>query len=66
VLFPGEKRKGQIKRKDGLLLLTFGGDKKLERLTLGTDGRLFIEHYDPGYGFPEKKANDIGIGVREK
>ena len=49
-----------------MLLLTFEGDDKLEWLTLGTDGRLFVEHYDPKGNFPEKKATHIGIGVREK
>jgi hypothetical protein len=61
-----EKLKGQIKRKNGMLLLTFEGDGKVERLTLGTDGRLFIEHYDPKENFPEKKATWIGIGIRQK
>ncbi len=61
-----EKLKGQITRKDGMLLLTFEDDGKLERLTLGTDGRLFVEHYDPKENFPEKKANLMGIGIRQK
>ena len=39
---------------------------ELERLTLGTDGRLFIEHYDPKEDFPDKKAAHIGIGTRQK
>lgn len=49
-----------------MLLLTFEGDDKLERLTLGADGRLFVEHYDPKANFPEQKASHIGIGSREK
>ncbi len=66
VSFPEENLKGHIRRKDGMLLLTFEGDDRLERLTLGTDGRLFVEHYDPKANFPEKKASHIGIGIREK
>src|SRR5947209_8154780 len=34
------KLKGQIKRQGAMLLLTFEGGDDLERLTLGTDGRL--------------------------
>jgi hypothetical protein len=66
VSFAEEKLQGQIKRKDGALLLTFEGDNKVERLTLGTDGRLFVEHYDPKDDFPDKKAAHIGIGTRQK
>src|SRR5271165_5377584 len=36
VSFTEGKLNGQINRKDGMLLLTFEGDNKLERLTLGT------------------------------
>ena len=53
-------------RKDGILLLVMEGDGKLERLTLGTDGRLFVEHYGNKDDYPEKKATHIGIGVRQK
>lgn len=61
-----EKLVGQIKRQDGVLLLTFEGDGKLERLTLGSDGRLFVEHYGVKDDYPEQKASHIGIGVRQK
>ena len=61
-----EKLKGKISRKDGILLLIMEGDGKLERLTLGTDGRLFVEHYGNKDDYPEKKATHIGIGVRQK
>ena len=61
-----EKLKGQIARKDGVLLLTFEGDGKLERLTLGSDGRLFVEHYNPKENYPDGKASCLGIGVRQK
>ena len=57
---------GQIKRQDGVLLLTFEGDGKLERLTLGSDGRLFVEHYGVKDDYPEQTASHIGIGVRQK
>jgi hypothetical protein len=61
-----EKLKGQISRKDGILLLIMEGDGKLERLTLGTDGRLFVEHYANKDDYPEQKATHIGIGMRQK
>jgi hypothetical protein len=61
-----EKLKGQISRKDSILLLVMESDGKLERLTLGTDGRLFVEHYGNKDDYPEKKATHIGIGVRQK
>ena len=61
-----EKLKGRISRKDGILLLIMEGDGKLERLTLGTDGRLFVEHYGNKDDYPEKKATYIGIGIRQK
>jgi hypothetical protein len=66
VSFDEEKLKGQIKRKGAALLLEFEGDDRLERLTLGTDGRLFVEHYSPQGDFPDKKPAHIGIGVRQK
>jgi hypothetical protein len=61
-----EKLKGQISRKDGILLLVMEGDGKLDRLTLGTIGRLFVDHYGNKDDYPEKKATHIGIGVRQK
>jgi hypothetical protein len=61
-----EKLKGRITRKDGVLLLIFDGDGKLERLTLGSDGRLFVEHYGNADDYPAKKAKLIGVGVRQK
>jgi hypothetical protein len=61
-----EKLKGRITRKDGTLILIMEGDGKLERLTLGTDGRLFVEHYGNAADYPEKRATHIGIGVRQK
>jgi hypothetical protein len=61
-----ERLKGQIKRTDGIMILIFEGDGKLERLTLGSDGRLFVEHYPSAGDYPEKKAPIIGIGVKQK
>lgn len=61
-----ERLKGQVTRKDGVLLLVMEGDGKLERLTLGVDGRLFVEHYRREADYPEQKASHVGIGVREK
>ncbi len=68
VLFDEEKAgwKGQIKRQEAALLLEFEGDNRLERLTLGTDGRLFLEHYYTSEFLDGKKPRHIGIGVRQK
>jgi hypothetical protein len=62
----GKLWKGQITRKDGALLLAFDGGSAVERLTLGVDGRLFSEYWDPKADFPDKNAHLIGIGVRQK
>ncbi len=61
-----EKLKGQITRKDGILLLIMEDDGKLERLTLGVDGRLSVEHYGNKADYPEQKASHVGIGIRQK
>jgi hypothetical protein len=61
-----EKLNGRIRRKGKTLLLTFDGEDKVERLTPGTDGRLFLEHYHPASDYPDKKPMHIGIGVRQK
>jgi hypothetical protein len=66
VVFDEEKLKGQIKRKGASLLLEFDKDDRLERLTLGTDGRLFVEHWNPKADFPDAKPKHMGIGVRQK
>jgi hypothetical protein len=60
------KLKGQIKRKGAALLLEFEEDDRMERLTLGTDGRLFVEHYYKSEFLDGKKPRHIGIGVRQK
>ena len=41
-------------------------DTLLERLTPGTDGRLFSEYWEPKADFPEKNAHMIGVGSRQK
>jgi hypothetical protein len=63
VYFAEEDRRGQITAGSAGLLLDFGTDQKLERLTLGTDGRLFVEHYNPSTLFPDD-PDQIGIGRR--
>ncbi len=60
------KLTGQIERRDGMLLLTFNEEDKLERLTLGSDGRLKVEHFDPKADFPAKQPRVAGIGIRRK
>jgi hypothetical protein len=62
----GKSWKGKITRKDGLLVLYFEEGTAIERLTLGVDGRLFSEYWDPKEDFPAKDAHQIGIGVRQK
>jgi len=56
---------GRVRDEGGMLLLTFDGDDKVERLTPGEDGRLFVEHYAPKADFPHRKPTWIGIGVRQ-
>jgi hypothetical protein len=62
----GKLWKGQITRKDGMLLLYFEGGSAIERLTLGADGRLFSEYWDPKADFPDRTAHLVGIGARQK
>ncbi len=66
VTFGTEGQKGQIKRKGEALLLEFDGDDKIERLTMGTDGRMFVEHFPQKQDLLDKKATIIGIGIRQK
>ncbi|WP_372898231.1 hypothetical protein, partial [Stieleria sp.] len=56
---------GRIVRSDGTLLLQQERDAKLERLTLGVDGRLFIEHWRHASHFPDGSFL-FGIGTREE
>jgi hypothetical protein len=62
----GKSWKGKVTRKDGMLVLYFEDGTAIERLTLGVDGRLFSEYWDPKEDFPSKDAHIIGIGVRQK
>jgi len=62
----GKSWKGQITRKDGMLVLYFEDGTAIERLTLGVDGRLFSEYWDPKADFPDKDTHQIGIGIRQK
>jgi hypothetical protein len=62
----GKPWKGQVTRKDGMLVLNFEGGTAIERLRLGVDGRLFSEYWDPKADFPVKPPHKIGIGVRQK
>jgi hypothetical protein len=65
VTFQATGARGRLREQpDDTFLLEFNGDGKLERLTLGSDGRLFVEHYDPGAAFPGQAPTQIGIGVR--
>lgn len=61
-----ERLKGRIKRMGDTLILIFAGDGKLEKLTLGADGRLFVDHYTDKDDYPAQKAPITGIGVRLK
>jgi hypothetical protein len=62
----GKAWKGKITRKDGMLVLYFEERTPIERLTLGVDGRLSSEYWDPKEDFPTKDAHQIGIGVRQQ
>jgi hypothetical protein len=62
----GKLWKGQVTRKDGMLVLSFEGGTAIERLRLGVDGRLLSEYWDPRRDFPAKSPHQIGIGVRQK
>ncbi len=61
----GYKLTGQIERRDGMLLLNHKEEDTLERLTLGADGKLKIEHFHPKSDFPNKVWG-VGTGVRRK
>lgn len=63
----GEKGRDKVKayRQDGDLLLEIERGK-LERLTPAADGRLFVEHWNPGALFPDHPPAPIGIATRPK
>lgn len=54
--------KGKLAVKDREIILDLG-DGKLERWTLGRDGRLFVEHFNPRSTYPDSPPDQIGIGV---
>ncbi|MHC5539682.1 hypothetical protein ACYOEI_15805 [Singulisphaera rosea] len=66
VRFSEEGLKGRIQRKSEALILGFEEDERVERLTMGMDGRLFIEHFAEEVELVETKATIMGIGIRQK
>jgi hypothetical protein len=56
----GGKAKLSVKDREIILDLS---DGKLERWTLGHDGRLFVEHFNPRANYPDSQPDQIGIGV---
>lgn len=60
-----DKSIGRLTRTGGQLLLEQKRDEKIERLTLGTDGRLFIEHWRHTSHFPNGSFL-FAIGIRQK
>jgi hypothetical protein len=57
-------RTGLVRLQGDTFVVTFDDDGKREHLTLGTDGRLFVEPDDPiGLQFGDP-ASGVGIGVR--
>src|SRR5262245_22345394 len=64
--FEQENVKGRVFRKSEALLLSFAGDAKIERLTLGTDGRLFVEHFQQQADVVGKFPEIMGIGIQQK
>jgi hypothetical protein len=56
----GSKAKAAVKERE--VIINFG-DGKLERWTLGKDGRLFVEHFNPRDSYPNGPPDQIGIGV---
>ena len=64
VLTPEGKLVGQLKADGGAYLLDFG-DNRMERLTF-TDGRVFVEHFNPKADFARNWPAQIGIGELAK
>jgi hypothetical protein len=61
VSFPDGTSKAKLTVKDREILLDFS-DGKIERWTLGRDGRLFVEHFNPKSNFPDT-PDQIGVGT---
>jgi hypothetical protein len=66
VTFEATKQNMRITRKGEALMLAFQGDGKVERLRMGVDGRLFVEHFLSHTEPVEKRPHAIGIGIRQK
>jgi hypothetical protein len=64
VTFADTGAKASLVEKDKEVLLDFK-DGKLERWTLGKDGRLFVEHFNPRDSYPAGPPDQIGVGVRK-
>jgi len=60
--------KGEITKHEGHWLLIFPGDGKLERISLTSQGKLFVEHFNPreAYFTASKLPNVTGHGEREQ
>ena len=56
----GTKARLEVRVKEVLLDL---GDGKVERWTVGRDGRLFVEHFNPKASYPGGGPDQIGVGV---
>ena len=54
--------RGKLAVKDREVILDLS-DGKLERWTLGRDGRLFVEHFNPKASYPNGPPDQIGIGL---
>jgi hypothetical protein len=62
VSFSESTTKAKLTVKDREVTLDFD-DGKLERWTVGHDGRLFVEHFNPRANYPDGQPDQIGIGV---
>ncbi len=62
VRFVDEKRVAKLKGQPKELLVDFD-DGKIERWNLA-DGRLFVEHWDPKAGYPNKQPTAISVGTK--
>jgi hypothetical protein len=56
--------KGKLEVKDRQIVVDLH-DGKLERWTIGRDGRLFDEHFNPRSSYPDGPPDQIGIGTLE-
>ncbi|MBO0698975.1 MAG: hypothetical protein J2P46_11320 [Zavarzinella sp.] len=62
VTFAEGRSKAKLVEKDKEIILDLK-DGKLERWTLGKDGRLFVEHFNPRDSYPAGPPDQIGVGV---